>query len=752
MHASPHTDSDIQRLLVLIEIADVVTRELSLDHQLPRLIERAAAAFDAERATLFLYDPETGELFSRVAQGDGVVEIRVPASRGIAGWVFASGKTAIVADAYQDPRFYGEIDRHTGFFTRSILCGPLRNRLGKTIGVTEIINKRSGCFSERDASLLEAINRHVASALEQARIVERIERLRREEEELLAITQAISTELRLDRLLPRVVHAITELLDAECSTLFIYDPATDELWSKVADGTGETQIRVPAKAGAVGAAFTSGQPLDIPNADAHPLFSPEFDGRGGARTRTLLNVPVIDRSGQRLGIIQVINKRGGPFTKTDMRRLAALSAEIAIAIQNAQLYSDVLELKNYSENILKSLSNGVVTVDNRRNIVKANEAAHRILGVGQEALVGLSAEQVFGGRNPWVMKSLHRVSRINAADYHRDADLVLPDGTAAAVNLTTTPVAHVEGQAIGHMLVFEDITREKRVRNTMARYVANEIVDRLLTDDDPVVTGSSQVVTVLFADIRRFTTLLEAMGPREVVSLLNEYFSEMVEAVSARGGMLDKYIGDGLMAVFGAPIVTGTDADNALRVATDMIRALGRLNARWAAAGQPPIDIGIGLATGEVVAGSIGARKRMDYTVIGDSVNLAAWLESANKYYGTSILLGGATVADLGSPFVLRRLDLIRAKGMSHPTEIYESLAHHAPASFPNLAAVIAAYEAGLDRYLRHDFAAAERRFATALELAPADRPSRLLLNRCAYLRDHPPNDDWNGAWVVGQS
>jgi adenylate cyclase len=738
-------------LSLLLRVARTVTHELALDHQLPQLIELIVAGLDAERATLFLYDPDTGELFSRIAQGEGVAEIRIRANSGIAGAAYASGETEIVGDAYQDPRFNQDVDRRTGFRTRNILCAPLRNRYDQTIGVTQVLNKRKGSFSKLDAALLEAISRLAASALEQSRLVERLDRARREEEELLAITEAISTELRIDPLLTRIVHAATELLDAERSTLFLYDAATDELCSKIAEGTVEMQIRIPAKAGLAGAAFTSGDVVNVADAYSHPLFNTEVDRKSGFRTRNLVSVPVIDRAGEHLGVLQVLNKRGGPFTPSDIRRLKAFSAEIAVAIQNAQLFSDVLELKNYNESILKSLSNGVVTFDSRLRVAKANEAAYRILRLEPESLIGRAAKEVFGNRNPWVTQSLDYVAGIGASDYHADTDLILPDGSPAAVNLTTAPIADLEGRPIGFMTVFEDITREKRVRHTMARYVAKEIVDALLASGNDLLEGSSLVTTVLFADIRRYSTLTEAMGPRQTVAMLNEYFTEMVEVIVTHNGMLDKYVGDGLMAIFGAPVSSGADADNALLVSNGMMAALRALNERRAAAGLEPLEIGLGLATGEVVAGSVGSQRRLEYAVVGSSVNLAARLESANKYYGTSVLLAGETVASLRKPAVLRRLDLIRVKGITHPAEVYESLGYHSSARLPRLKAMIAGYEAGLECYLRREWEAAMRHFGAAIDAVPQDRPSRIFLDRCQYYRDNSPSDEWNGVWVMEQ-
>jgi adenylate cyclase len=739
----------IRRLSVLVEVADTVTQRLSLDHQLPRLIDRIVEALDAERATLFLHDADAGELFSRVAGGEGVSEIRIPQSVGIAGSVFGSGVAEIIDDVYRDARFTPEIDRQTGYRTRDILCVPLRNRAAQVIGVTQVLNKRSGSFTTADMAFLEAISRHAASALEQAQMVERLEQARREELELLAITEAISTELHLDTLLVRIVAAATQLLDAERSTLFIYDPSTVELWSRVAEGTEHGQIRIPANAGIAGAVFASGEVLNIPDAYTDPRFNKEIDRRSGFRTRNLLNVPVIDRTGERLGVVQVLNKRGGQFTQVDIRRLKAFSAGIAVGLENANLFSDVLALKNYNESILKSLSNGVVTLDRQCVIVKVNEAAQRILGLSSEALVDRPAQQVFGNLNAWITRSLEFVAQMGATDYHADTDLKQPDGGIASVNLTAAPFLDTEGTSIGYMLVFEDLTREKRVRNTMARYVAKEVVDQLLASGEDVLEGSALVATVLFADIRRFSLMSETMTPHNTVSLLNEFFTEMVEVIFTRGGMLDKYMGDGLMAIFGAPIVGSADADNALYVANDMIRALGLFNTRRAERGFEPIEIGIGLATGEVLAGSVGASKRMEYTAIGNNVNLAARLESANKYYGTAVLLAATTVDELKSPAVLRRLDLIQAKGTSQPTWVYESLGHHTRRTFPRLASVIKAYEAGVDCYQRRDWQGSLGHFGTALELAPQDRPSRIFYDRCRYYQASAPDEAWDGVWIM---
>jgi adenylate cyclase len=739
-----------RRLRVLVEVADTVTQELALDRQLPRLIELIAEALDAERASLFLYDRDTDELFSRVASGTGVTEIRIPSHAGIAGAVFAAGEPEIIPDAYQDPRFNQDIDRRTGYRTRNMLCVPVRDRDGQAVGVTQVLNRRNGGFGPDELALAESINRHAASALQQSLLVERLEQAQREELELLTIAEAISTELHVNVLFTRIINAATQLLNAERSTLFLYDPAKDELWSQVAEGAGQKEIRISARAGIAGAAFNGAEVLVVPDAYADPRFNRAVDKASGFRTRNILAVPILDKSGERLGVVQILNKKGGPFTPLDIRRAKAFCAQIAIAIQNAQLFSDVLALKNYNDSILKSLSNGVITLDQHMNIVKINEAGERILGLTADRLLNRPANQIFGNRNAWITRSLAYVEQRGTSDYHADTDYELPNGSSAAINLTAAPLFETEGKQIGCMLVIEDITREKRVRNTMARYVAKEVVDKLIASGQDFLHGNAHVATVLFSDIRRFTTLAEAMTPQETVTMLNEYFTSMVEIVLTRGGSLDKYIGDAIMAVFGSVMADVSDADNALTVATEMIRELDRFNDRRLANGQERIEIGVGIATGEVLAGSLGSeRRRLEYTVIGDNVNLAARLEGANKHYGSTVLVAASTVEALRGRPILRRLDLIQVKGKYQPTLAYESLDHYDENRYPRLSSMISAYEAGLDCYQRRDWRNAIEHFSRSLEVLPTDQPSQIFIDRCRFYAENPPPENWNGVWIM---
>lgn len=749
-HLLLHRITDLlRRLSALFEISTRMSESLSLDVVLPRLMGIVTDAMTADRSSLFLYDPDTHTLFSRVAQGDTVGEIRIPATAGIAGMVFQSGEGLIIPDAYADTRFNPEVDRRTGYRTRNILCAPLRNKRNELIGVAQVLNKHSGDFSDDDLSLLQILTTQAAAALENAQLFERVERARHEEMQLLDVTSAISSELQLDPLLTKIITVTSEMLAAERSSLFIYDPKADQLWSRVAQGAEIKEIRFPASAGIAGACFRAGQPLHIPDAYADMRFNQEFDRKTGYRTRNILCMPLFNKRGECVGVMQVLNKHAGQFSVTDERRLRAFTAQAAIALENARLFDDVLNVKNYNESILKSLSNGVITLDADRRIEKVNEAARLLLGV-DDACLHRTLDDVFGADNAWLAASVEKVAGTGKSDMALDTDIHLAGGPVA-VNMNTVPLIDIAENNIGFMLVIEDISREKRVKTTMARYMTKEIMDKLLEGGEDLLGGAAQEVTVLFSDIRSFTTISEAIGARETVSMLNGYFTEMVEVIFAHGGILDKYIGDAIMALFGAPLPGPEDADNAIAVANDMMRVLRRLNQHRRSRGEAAIDIGIGLSTGEVVAGNIGSPKRMDYTVIGDSVNLSSRLEGANKAYGTHVLLSGFTRDRLKKDTLMREIDLIRVKGKRQPVSVFEALDHFDDACFPNLHHVAELFGQGVVAYRRRDWTGAAGRFATALDLNPADQPSRIYLDRCRHYADQPPAEGWDGVWTMSE-
>jgi adenylate cyclase len=216
--------------------------------------------------------------------------------------------------------------------------------------------------------------------------------------------------------------------------------------------------------------------------------------------------------------------------------------------------------------------------------------------------------------------------------------------------------------------------REKRkVSKLFGRYVSRDVYAHLMANPDTArLGGTRRDMTVLFSDIRGFTAVTERGDPELLVGQLNEYFTVMVEIVFRHHGTLDKFVGDMVMALFSAPLDDREHAEHAVQTAVEMVQALAQLNQRWTAEGKPALDIGIGINSGDMIAGNIGSSAVMSYTVIGDNVNLGARLESLNKDYGTRIIISDATRVRLTAQYPLRSLGDVIVKGKSRPVAIYE--------------------------------------------------------------------------------
>jgi adenylate cyclase len=218
--------------------------------------------------------------------------------------------------------------------------------------------------------------------------------------------------------------------------------------------------------------------------------------------------------------------------------------------------------------------------------------------------------------------------------------------------------------------------RQRFIRDAFSRYLHPDLVDELCRQHAPLgLGGEERELTVLFADVRDFTTVAERLSPPELTALMNEFFTAMTDAVLAHRGMLDKYIGDSLMAVFGAPLPDPEHPFNACRAAVAMREALARLHARWRVEGRPCLEMRIGINTGPMVIGNMGTERRFDYTVMGDEVNVAARLEGANKALGTGILVSASTRDAAGAGVVLRPCGSIEVKGRKQPVAVFELLA-----------------------------------------------------------------------------
>lgn len=742
-------DAKLRQAELLLAVSRQVAALETLDEVLEALVEIASRELDAERATLFLNDPASNELYSRVAQGTFRREIRILNDTGIAGAVFQSGASEIVQDAYADTRFNSQVDEETGFKTNNIAAAPVRTVKGEIIGVVQCLNKRDGAFDAADLHLLEALTTQAAVALQSTQLVERMQARREQEQKLLSIVTDVTSELELGALLSKVMNEATGLLNADRSTLFLNDEKTDELFSRVAMGESVNEIRLPNHVGIAGAVFSSGETINIPYAYADLRFNPAFDKQTGYFTRSILCVPITNKRGKVIGVTQVLNKRGGPFNDEDERRLRAFTGQIAVALETAQLFEDVQAMKNYNEAMLQSMSNGVITIDEDGNIATCNYAGQKILRLFSEAIVGQPYAEVFGSRNPWICKKIAELDADTKGETVAvmDASFQQAEDTKS-VNATFMPLLSHEGARLGSMIMLEDISSEKRMKSTMSRYMDATLAEQLMDGGEELLGGKNTQATVLFSDVRSFTTITEQLGAQGTVVMLNEYFTLMVDCITEQGGMLDKFIGDAIMAGFGIPIAHDDDEDRAVRAGIAMIKALWGWNKTRADQGKLPIDMGLGINTDSIVSGNIGSPKRMDYTMIGDGVNLAARLESACKQYSARILISEFTHAKLKGTYRARNVDRVVVKGKTEPVGVYEILDYHNADSFPNLMDTVNYFNEGVRHYGLGNWSDAVRNFGEALKANPDDKLSATYIQRCEHLEARPPKD-WDGVWVM---
>ena len=533
-----------------------------------------------------------------------------------------------------------------------MICSPVKTIDGKTIGVIQVLNKKKGRFSKADLNLINDISTQAAISIQNAQNNEFFQKKREQEMEFVSIVSDVTAEIDLSSLLKRVMEEATKMLNADRATLFLNDEKTQELFSRVAMGEGVGEIRLPNSAGIAGSVFTSGKTMNIPYAYADLRFNPAFDKQTGYFTRSILCVPIVNKIGKVIGCTQVLNKKGGKFTDEDESRLKAFTQQVAIALENAKLFDDVSKSKKYNESMLSSMSNGVITINEEDEIVTCNKSGLKILRVVSPNIIGLKSESFFKEKNSWIQDKINVVKKNHEPELIMDCEIEVFNSEnekkeLVSANLTILPLINEENegrtdsqnQFLGTLLMLEDISSEKRMKSTMSRYMDPGIANQLLEEGADIMGGLDTTATLLFSDLRSFTNITESLGAQGTVKLLNEYFEIMVECITEQGGMLDKFIGDAIMAAFGLPITHEDDEDRGVKAGINMIKRLWQWNEVRNKEGKPPLDMGLGLNTDKIVAGNIGSQKRMDYTMIGDGVNLAARLESACKQYNARILL-----------------------------------------------------------------------------------------------------------------
>ncbi|HAG84839.1 MAG TPA: adenylate/guanylate cyclase domain-containing protein [Cyanobacteria bacterium UBA12227] len=797
--------------------------ETILQEMLNAITLKTAELLGADRTTIFLLDEDKNELFSIVAEGENgksIEGLRFPADKGIAGHVATFKEIVnIPFDFYDDPRSSAAkaSDQKMGYRTYTMLTLPLLNERQELVAVFQLLNKlktnhepnapleekidRDG-FTETDQTLFEEFAPSIRLIVESSKAFYMATQKQRATDALMKATASLSkSSLDLEDTLKRVMDEAKELMNADRSTLWLIDRDRNDLWTKITVENGsKKELRVPMGVGFVGQVAqqndekntkpnegTNGEkkvvilniPFDLYN---HPdsETSKRLDQENRYRTCSLLCMPVFNADGELIGVTQLVNKKKkgdfppynpedwpeapecwkASFDQGDIAFMEAFNIQAGVALQNARLFATVKQQEQMQRDILRSLTNGVISTDKSGKVIAANESAKHLLGFDKEQSVeGLSVPDLIrikeGNFKKWFEEALEARDDKARNQYYPDQTLQPPSKEEQhSIHLSINSIADASDptNVYGALVVMDDISDEKRLKTTMYRYMTQEVAEELLKLGEAKMVGDRKEVSVLFSDIRSYTTLTEKLQAEEVVSMLNEYFESMVEAIFKYKGTLDKYIGDAIMAVFGSPLPLADHAWRAVQTSVEMRYRLNDFNARRRACNKEEIKIGIGINSDTVISGNIGSTKRMEFTAIGDGVNLGSRLEGASKTYGCDIIISEYTFEPCKDLIWYRELDCIRVKGKNQPVKIYEVVelkeSEH-PVS-DDKKQTIELYHKGRDYYLNRKFTRAMGEFGTILEeFDKNDKAASIHLNRCQHFLQEPPPDDWDGAWTM---
>jgi len=805
--------------------------ETVLEEMLSSIALKTGELLGADRTTIFLLDSEKNELWSIVAKDDGggSLEIRIPADKGIGGEVAVYKKVVnIPYDFFDDPRSIQskKMFERTGYRTYTMLALPLLEEekdqeIGteqELVAVVQLLNKLKTPndpnrpleeridlegFTEKDEKLFEEFAPSIRLILQSSRSFYVATQKQRAADALMKANQALSqSSLDLEETLKRVMDEAKKLMNADRSTLWLIDHEKDQLWTKLPIGGELKEIRIPRTAGFAGMVAQSGEPLmisfDIYD-DPRSKVAKETDQKTGYRTCSMLCMPVFNNNDELIGVTQLVNKkRQGEFPKynpadwpkapecwkasfnrSDQEFMQIFNIQAGVALQNAKLFAEVKQQQQMQKDILRSLSNGVISTDKAGVIIAANESAKRLIGLDEnEKIEGKQVYELVKIKNKedkikneenkqldvnkftqWFDNALEAKEEKKRQQYYPDQLLETVDKEQHSVNLSINTIldASDDSKVRGALVVMEDISHEKRLKSTMYRYMTQEVAEQLLArGDDFKMGGDRKEVYVLFSDIRSYTTLTESLEAEEVVQMLNEYFELMVEAVFKHRGTLDKYIGDAIMAVFGAFVPLEDHAWKAVQTAVEMRHRLAQFNEDRRQKSLQEIKIGIGINSDVVISGNIGSSQRMELTSIGDGVNLGSRLESASKQYGCDIVISETTFKECEDKIWYRKLDYIRVKGKTQPVSIYELVGLIQDTEYPIpdwKKKQIEVYQKGREYYFAHQFRLAQNEFGTILDdMRIQDKAAAMYMKRCQPWLEHPEEleTSWDdGVWTL---
>jgi class 3 adenylate cyclase/PAS domain-containing protein len=499
----------------------------------------------------------------------------------------------------------------------------------------------------------------------------------KEHQQLAALAKSaevINSTLDLSEVLNQVMDMIISLTGAERGFLMLIDEETGELAFRVARNLDRESIDASSfeiSRTIVNAVAREGRPVVTTNAQADPRFSAQ-ESVVSYSLRSILCVP-LKAKGKVTGVIYADNRiKTGLFTEADRDLLSTFANQAAVAIENARLFESVIIAKNLMDNVFASITSGVITTDRDDYITLFNRAAEEILDVLAENCLDVPYDRVLPRVGDTLPNLIEGVKSTEEAVVARELEPELPGRGRVNLSLNVAPLKDANEETLGVAIVMDDLTEKKRFereRGMVKRYLPSELVDSWASLKELRLGGAREEVSIFFADIRGFTTYSERHDPEQVVEAINTYFSLAHKAIRSNQGIVDKYMGDAVMAHYNSPLLPQPDhAWLAVKTAWETKKLMEEYHQTVGPAAR--LEFGIGVNTGEAVAGNVGAQDQMEYTLIGDAVNVSKRLqESASP---SQILLGERTYELVKDRVEANKLAPIQVKGRTAFEQVYE--------------------------------------------------------------------------------
>ncbi|HLV43493.1 MAG TPA: adenylate/guanylate cyclase domain-containing protein [Aggregatilineales bacterium] len=559
-------------------------------------------------------------------------------------------------------------------------------RIQETVADLRVVLEKQREVLHRQGMRLPAGSRRalndIARGLDMAMLHgQSLEEARDQYRALADVAAWMTSSLDLTQVLNQVMDTIVELTGAERGYLMLRELATGELTFRIARNVDRQTIDgadFEVSRSVVRRVAETGQPILTTNAQEDRRFQ-DAESVVGYNLRSILCVPLQLR-GELTGVIYADNKiQAGLFTEQTLDLLMAFANQAAVAIENARLFEQInesleaiTEMKNLQDNIFASIASGVITTDLDNRITYMNHRAQQILGISTDDMLDHALPGLVPLLGTRLGALLDVVRQFDQRLTGIEINAYVPQRGDVNLSMSFSPLKDAYDQTHGLVIVFDDLTEIKRREAQIAgvrRYLPVEVVDGIRSPDELKLGGTRQMVSILFADIRGFSTISERLAPERLVETLNRHMTIASDAIHRQQGVIDKFMGDAVMAMYNTPLRPQQDhALRAVRSAAALIddsrRLLGELPE------EEHLTFGIGIHTGEAVVGNVGSPERLDYTAVGDCVNLARRLQEIAK--PNQILLSDAVCEAIAGYAEVRELESIQLRGRSQETRVYE--------------------------------------------------------------------------------